>query len=269
MLVKSKQIHWALILGGVLLLSGCTRSVSDVADNGTTAIPVFPNPDCAVKREGSFVNLDNLQQVRKGNTKAQIYEMLGTPHFSEGVLKVKEWNYIFHFTKADKSVLTCQYKVLFDSKMTAQSFYFLPENCLSQLDVKPARPSVVRQHQELSGEGLFAFGSAMLLPGGVAQIQALSANLQTQPLAGKRVTVVGHTDRFGPAASNQRLSLARANSVKQQMVVNGIPASMIDTRGLGANEPRVYCPGSKTPAVIECLAPNRRITVDVESVKGE
>jgi OOP family OmpA-OmpF porin len=260
MLIKSKHSRLALALTGMMLLAGCSHSVSNVDSNGTTAKPVFPDASSAVRTEGSFVNLDNLKQVRQGDTKAQLYELLGTPHFSEGVIRVKEWDYIFHFTKAGKSVLTCQYKVLFDSSMKAQSFYFLPENCLSLLE-QPAKPAAT--HHELSAAGLFAFGSATLLPNGVEQIQALSANLKENDLEGKQVVITAHTDRIGNPVKNQQLSEARAETVKNLMVTNGIPEEAIETRGVGDSEPRVYCPGSKSPAVIDCLAPNRRVSVDI------
>lgn len=264
MLIKSKPTRLALVLGGMMLLAGCTHSVSKVDSNGTTAQPVFPAASSAVRTEGSFVNLDNLKQVRKGDTKAQLYELIGTPHFSEGVIKVKEWDYIFHFTKTDKSVLTCQYKVLFDSNMKAQSFYFLPDNCLSQL-AEPAKPVVA--HHDLSASGLFAFGSATLLPDGAAQIQALSTNLKENGLDNKQVVISGHTDRIGNPAQNLQLSQARAESVKDLMIDNGIPEGIIETHGMGETQPVINCPGNKSPAVIDCLAPNRRMSVDI--VEGQ
>ncbi|HGM5493352.1 TPA: OmpA family protein [Serratia fonticola] len=261
MLKKYSFTRMAMALGGILFLAGCTHSVSQVDSSGTTKNPIFPEPATAVRTEGSFVNLDNLKQVRRGDTKAQLYELIGTPHFKEGVMRVKEWDYIFHFTKVDKSLLTCQYKVLFDSNMKAQSFYFLPQNCLSQLE----SPKAAEQgaHRDLSAESLFAFGSAVVITSGVAQIADLSANLKNESLDNKRVVITGHTDRFGSEEDNQRLSIARAESVKSLMVENGIPPANIDTEGMGSHEPRVYCPGSRSLSVIDCLAPNRRISVDV------
>lgn len=261
MLKKYSFTRMAMALGGILFLASCTHSVSQVDSNGTTKNPMFPKSVSAVRTEGSFVNLDNLKQVRPGDTKAQLYELIGTPHFKEGVLRVKEWDYIFHFTKADKSVLTCQYKVLFDSNMKAQSFYFLPQDCLSQLESPKAAEQVA--HRDLSAESLFAFGSAVVIPSGMAQIAELSANLKNESLDNKRVLITGHTDRFGSEEDNQRLSIARAESVKSLMVDNGIPPAIITTEGMGAHEPRVYCQGNRSPLVIDCLAPNRRISVDV------
>jgi len=253
----------ALMAGSLLALSACTRSVSHVDSEGKTTDPVFPQQSHAVRTEGSFVNVDNLKQMRPGLTKAQVYELLGTPHFNEGVFRVKEWDYIFHFTKSDRSILTCQYKVLFDSHMTAQSFYFQPQDCLAQLKVQKAAIAQIKPRMDLSAQSLFAFGSADLSTAGQAQVQRLAAALKNEGFVGKRVVITGYTDRIGNATDNQQLSLARALAVKAAMVASGIPASEIDVRGLGSAEPQVVCPGKVSPAVISCLAPNRRMTLDI------
>ncbi|QLR45222.1 outer membrane protein assembly factor BamE [Enterobacter sp. RHBSTW-00994] len=265
----SKYTRLALLVGGLALLSGCTRSISNVTSEGKTNAPVFPDKSDAVRAEGSFVNVDNLKQMRHGLTKAQVYELIGVPHFDEGVLHVKEWDYIFNFTMADKSVRTCQYKVLFDSDMKAQSFFFLPENCLTpQATIKPAAVAPVTAspapvHKELSAESLFAFGSAKLSADGVAQVNQLANELSDDVLSGNQLIVTAYTDRIGKPASNLALSQARAESVKTLLVENGIPASHIITKGMGDAMPRVNCPGKTSPAVIECLAPNRRMTLDI------
>ncbi|MWL73934.1 OmpA family protein, partial [Escherichia coli] len=75
--------------------------------------------------------------------------------------------------------------------------------------------------------------------------------------------VKGHTDRIGDEASNMTLSKARAESVKRQLIENGIDATRIETEGLGESMPRVDCPGVATSHVIECLAPNRRMTIEI------
>lgn len=261
-----KLARLALVVGGMTLLSACTHSISDVDSQGKTANPVFPEQSSAVREEGSFVNLDNLKQMRPGLTKAQVYELIGVPHFKEGVIRVKEWDYIFHFTQPDKTVLTCQYKVLFDTDMTAQSFYFMPEDCLSRLKA-PAVPQVKAPvHKELSGSSLFAFASAALSAEGVSHVTQLANELKGESLEGKHIIITGHTDRIGNPVKNQQLSLARAESVKNMLVQQGIAASVIETRGMGDAMPRVNCPGKKSQAVIECLAPNRRMTLDVVDI---
>jgi outer membrane protein OmpA-like peptidoglycan-associated protein len=48
-----------------------------------------------------------------------------------------------------------------------------------------------------------------------------------------RITATGHTDTSGPADYNMALSLRRANSVKDALVRNGVPATAISVVGRG------------------------------------
>ena len=48
-----------------------------------------------------------------------------------------------------------------------------------------------------------------------------------------RVTCTGHTDTAGPAAYNITLSLRRANTVKDALVHEGVPATSISVIGKG------------------------------------
>ena len=54
-----------------------------------------------------------------------------------------------------------------------------------------------------------------------------------------RVTAIGHTDRAGPESYNMALSLRRANSVKDGLVRNGVPANVITVTGRGESQPLV------------------------------
>ncbi|WP_082683272.1 OmpA family protein [Entomohabitans teleogrylli] len=260
-----KQMKLNLLLSAcvVLVLSGCTRSLSSPDDQGKTAQPVFPEMRSAVRSEGSYPNVSALAKVKPGMSKAQIYELLGVPHFKEGALRVKEWDYIFHFPVAGGTDITCQYKVLYDSSLKVGSTYFLPENCLARL--APAQPvTAVTMHRELGAEALFGFASAQLSAEGEGHIGQLAADIRQSGMTVSRITIIGHTDRIGSAESNYRLSQARAESVKRVLAQNGISPAVMETRGMGASMPKVQCDGGKSPAVIACLAPNRRITVDVQ-----
>ena len=48
-----------------------------------------------------------------------------------------------------------------------------------------------------------------------------------------RVTCTGHTDTAGPANYNMALSLRRANTVKNALVKEGVPATSITVVGRG------------------------------------
>jgi len=56
--------------------------------------------------------------------------------------------------------------------------------------------------------------------------------------AGLKLTIEGHTDNVGDAASNQTLSEARARAVKETLVsVYGISADRLDAAGFGDSKP--------------------------------
>lgn len=55
--------------------------------------------------------------------------------------------------------------------------------------------------------------------------------------AGKQIVIRGYTDSTGAAATNQKLSLARAQSVRDALVAAGVDASRIRLEGLGEAQP--------------------------------
>ncbi|MFK8019165.1 MAG: OmpA family protein [Pseudomonadales bacterium] len=55
---------------------------------------------------------------------------------------------------------------------------------------------------------------------------------------GSSAEIVGHTDSTGSESYNLQLSERRANSVKDYLVSNGVPGSMLSYRGRGESEPR-------------------------------
>ncbi|MDR3086691.1 MAG: OmpA family protein, partial [Azoarcus sp.] len=78
--------------------------------------------------------------------------------------------------------------------------------------------------------------------------------------------VVGHTDRLGSPAYNQRLSERRAAAVKSYLVSKGIDTSRIYTEGKGKTSPvpNTECNNVKArKSLIECLQPNRRVDIEI------
>jgi OOP family OmpA-OmpF porin len=130
---------------------------------------------------------------------------------------------------------------------------------------EPAPPPPVAQSQKLSADGLFAFGKSSLddlSDAGRAQLDAFAASL----LGGapyEIVHVIGHSDRIGNAAANLQLSNRRAESVRDYLVQKGVPAERITAVGRGSVEPVVECGEMAREALIECLAPNRRVEIRV------
>ncbi|WP_422421328.1 outer membrane protein assembly factor BamE [Pseudomonas sp. GZD-222] len=119
----------------LVLLVACGTTVSNVDSNGKTDTPIFKTVEQANRPDGSYVNLANLSKIRQGMDKKQLFELIGPPHYAEGLFNVREWDYVLKIRQAEgQPDKVCQYKILFDEQMTARSFYFKPANCIEQYD---------------------------------------------------------------------------------------------------------------------------------------
>ncbi|HEX8956162.1 MAG TPA: OmpA family protein [Burkholderiaceae bacterium] len=79
----------------------------------------------------------------------------------------------------------------------------------------------------------------------------------------QRIVVTGYTDRLGGDAYNQKLSQKRAEAVADYLKSIGV-AGAIEQRGMGKANEIEPCTGVKgEKKLIQCLAPNRRVTIDV------
>lgn len=264
-MIECKRVAWPALLAGALLAAGCSSAGSkpSVAPEDVS----FPDPSHSTVPEGMFVNLENLRKVAPGMTKEQLYGLLGTPQFNEGVFGVRRWNYIFNFRKSDGSgnYFSCQYQVVFDKKHLAEQFYWKPEACKAVLEpphqeAPPVVPPQVMPAQpiRLSSDALFGFDSAVLTAEGQQKLDGLLQQLRAASQV-QNIDVVGYTDRIGSDSYNMGLSQRRAAAVRDYLVQGGVPAGAIQVEGRGKADPVVECQDSKRSALIACLAPNRRV----------
>lgn len=129
----------------------------------------------------------------------------------------------------------------------------------------PPPPAPASFDHTLSGDALFAFGKASvenLSDAGRAELDALAARVLATP-AIDMVHVIGHSDRIGKDAANVELSRKRAAAVREHLVAAGVPGEKITAVGRGSVEPVATCDGERGQALIDCLAPNRRVEVKV------
>ncbi len=87
----------------------------------------------------------------------------------------------------------------------------------------------------------FSFGSdhAEILPVARLSSTGLPTNLLSPMFLTMRIRIVGHTDSQGSEASNDALSLARANSVRRHLEGKGVAANRIEVLGRGERDPLV------------------------------
>ena len=84
----------------------------------------------------------------------------------------------------------------------------------------------------LPGDVLFEYDNYELQPRALESLEKLGQLLIRNP--GARFVIEGHSDSFGPADYNQRLSELRAESVRNWLIDRmGIDGERIQTRGLG------------------------------------
>lgn len=81
----------------------------------------------------------------------------------------------------------------------------------------------------------FEPGSATLTPTGQTVLDQLWPVLQQ--LSGRRFEVIGHTDSNGSRTTNLALSAARAETVRNYLVVKGLPSNAVSTSGAGPDRP--------------------------------
>ena len=161
---------------------------------------------------------------------------------------------------------------------TAAPYLYVAQCSLdeAQQQIQACAPvaKVAPKKMVLGADGLFRFdrsGLADLLPAKRASIDSFLAQMKTWEGV-ERVLVSGHTDRLGNAAYNQGLSQARAETMKNYLQSQGVPADILQVQALGETQPvttLTQCPSSlERQALIACLQPDRRIEIDVQGGAG-
>ncbi len=108
----------------------------------------------------------------------------------------------------------------------------------------------------------FKRGSAVLDPVSYKLLNEIGRKIIANPQIGV-VRIEGHTDDSGSKEANERLSQARADSVKEYLVSKGVPADRLQTAGYGSSRP---IDPKKTDAA---RAKNRRVEFVVIQAKDK
>lgn len=127
----------------------------------------------------------------------------------------------------------------------------------------PAGPQTIT----LAADALFAFGRSDLYamsPIGRASLDAFVMRLRGEYIKLDRLHVIGHADPIGQPMVNERLSMERAQTVRDYLVQTGLNNVQITSEGRGSREPAVtQCGWGASPEAISCHAPNRRVVIEI------
>jgi len=161
---------------------------------------------------------------------------------------------------------------LFDPALLSNMTSFLPTMVPGQAVstppvaavAAPAAPAAAKTSKSvLSGDALFKLGKKDISPEGKKQLDELATQIKAMGEI-EQIKIVGHADASGKAAANQKLSEARALSVKSYLVAKGVKSSAILTSGVGSSQPVVQCDMTlPSKELATCLAPNRRVEIEV------
>ena len=122
----------------------------------------------------------------------------------------------------------------------------------------------------VAADALFDFNKADLRAEGKAKLDKLAADIKGIKL--EVIIAVGHADRFGTDAYNQKLSEKRAEAVKAYLVSKGVEPNRVYTEGKGKKQPITkadQCKGAKSKKVVDCLQPDRRVEIEVIGTKAK
>jgi OOP family OmpA-OmpF porin len=119
----------------------------------------------------------------------------------------------------------------------------------------------------LKTDSLFRFNggdAAAILPAGKRQLNDVAMRLKKIP-AMRELKVTGYADRFGDKFYNIGLSMQRALTVERYLRARGVSLPM-SAQGRGSENPLVDCRQTKRDVLMRCLAPNRRVEIELVAV---
>ncbi|WP_413577817.1 OmpA family protein [Bdellovibrio sp. HCB290] len=108
---------------------------------------------------------------------------------------------------------------------------------------------------KLKSDILFDTGKSNLKPAAQSNIAQLAQIMKKYPE--NVLTIRGYTDDTGSAMKNNPLSKDRAEAVRAQLILGGVPADTISSVGMGAADP---VDAAKTAAA---RSKNRRVEIEV------
>ena len=129
--------------------------------------------------------------------------------------------------------------------------------------VTPEPPRMVIQKVTLSTDVLFDFNKAELKDQGKVRLEELAGQIKGAKV--EEISIVGHADRIGSGAFNEKLSEQRAEAVKAHLAGLGANVSVITAQGKGETQPVTgdQCKKLTGKKLIECLQPDRRVEIEV------
>jgi OmpA-OmpF porin, OOP family len=115
---------------------------------------------------------------------------------------------------------------------------------------------------EIKQAVFFATNKAVIQQRSFKMLDQVARVIQQHPEI-EKIVIEGHSDNVGDADANRRLSLARAESVKDYLVKKGVEASRLEAKGYGPDRPLLSNKTAKGRAA------NRRVAFTIVTPGNE
>ena len=129
----------------------------------------------------------------------------------------------------------------------------------------PLVPQVRQAPEKLTTQLMFDFDRSDLqaiVPADLIALDKQVKQWRDGPAEISTVHVMGHADPLGKPELNERLAMARAQTVREHILRQLPPGVQVSIESLGAKDPQVkHCEKSLSVRTIACNAPNRRVVV--------
>jgi len=138
------------------------------------------------------------------------------------------------------------------------------DGVIDELDKCPNTPTVVKVVDEngcvkdMNLQIHFEFDSYKVDEASKVKVKEFAEFLKQAPIY--EVTIIGHTDSKGPESYNMKLSIKRAEAVRDLLIKEGIDPKILKIKGMGESQPIA------TNKTREGRAKNRRIEAHLEQI---
>jgi OmpA-OmpF porin, OOP family len=158
--------------------------------------------------------------------------------------------------------------VLYDLQANNAPYVGLPQDARPQPPAPVATPAPTQPGFDVVWTGFFDYNRSVLndetrtrLDGEVVAKLVKTAEIRS-------IQVNGYADLIGRDDYNRKLSEKRAEAVRAYLVAKGVDPKKIEVHAYGRSQQVKTCEEERQrPALIQCLAPNRRVVVEVQEIR--